>query len=133
MGTSMTSVSWAQQACKSTRAPQLHLCHSSISPSMSSMGTWELGCELLGGASERVTRSVGGTQSESIWASKGNAYCIAMSLACRRFVLHGTFTPRAPKQSHMRVVTDASACPVTTCACLCGTYQLGRCVGQSKL
>ena len=70
---------------------------------MSSTGTWELGCELLGGAAERVTRFVGGTQSESIWASKGNACCIAMSLACRRFVLYGTFTPRGPKQSQMQV------------------------------
>ena len=123
MGTGMTSVPWAlaQQACKSTTAPQLQLCHSSMSPSMSSMGTWELGCELLGGAAERVTRSVGGTQSESIWASKGNACCIAMSLACRRFVQYGTFTPRAPKQSQMRVRVQSRNMPAfaahTSLAC----------------
>ena len=77
-------------------------CHSSMSLSMSSTGTWEHGCELLGGAAERVTRSVGGTQSESIWASKSNTCCIAMSRASPRFLLFGTFTPMLAKQSQMR-------------------------------
>ena len=69
---------------------------------MSSSGTWEHGREPLGGAAERVTRSVGGTQSESFWASKGNSCCIAIGRACRRFMLYGTLTPMAPKQSQMR-------------------------------
>ena len=83
----------AQHACKSTIPLQPQHCHSSRSPSMSSTGTWEHGCELLGGAAERVTRSVGGTQSQSIWASKGKTSCIASSQASPRVLLFGTFTP----------------------------------------
>ena len=106
-------VPWAvaQQACKSTIALQPELCHSSMSPSMSFTGTSELGCKLLGGAVERVTRSVGRTQSESIRASKGNACCIAMSRACRRLMLYGTFTPMTPKQSQMRAHVQSRNVP----------------------
>ena len=125
-------VPWAlaQQACKNTIALQPQLCHSSMSPSMSSTGTWELGCELLGGAAERVTRSVAGTPSESIWASKGNACCIAMSLACRRFTLYGTFTPMAPKQSQMRARVQSRNVPAfaanTSLGCARTRHALGR-------
>ena len=96
-------------------------CHSSMSPSMSSTSTWEHGCELLGGAAERVTRSVGRVQSESIWASKANACCIAMSRAFRRFLLFGTFTPMLAKQSQMRARVQSRNVPAfaahTSLAC----------------
>ena len=101
----------AQKACKSTIPLQPQHCHSSMSPSMSSTGTWEHGCELLGGAAERVTRSVGGTQSQSIWASKGNTSCTASSRASPRVLLFGTFTPMLAKQSEMRARVQSRNVP----------------------
>ena len=71
--------------------------YSSMSPSMSSTGWEQHGWELLGGAVERVTRSVCGTKA-SHCANKGNACCIARSLICRRLLPLGTFTPSTSRE-----------------------------------
>ena len=64
---------------------------------MSSTGCEQLGWELLGGAAERVTRSVSGTNA-SHSSNNGNACCVARSRSSRRVLLLATFTPSTSRQ-----------------------------------
>ena len=85
---------------------------------MSSTGCEQLGWELVGGAAERVTRSVSGTKA-SHSANNGNACCVARSRSSRRLLLPATFTPSTSRQFN-----NAPPCPITQPAILRYHYQL---------
>ena len=91
---------------------------------MSSTGCEQLGWELLGGAAERVTRSVSGTKA-SHCANNGNACCIARSLICRWLLLPATFTPRTSRQCNSAPLVQSLSLPfcaaITNFACILAT------------
>ena len=98
--------------------------HSSMSPSMSSTGCEQLGWELLGGAAERVTRSVSGTNA-SHCANNCNACYIARALICRRLLLPTTFTPSTSRQCKNAPLVQSRSLPlcaaITNFACILAT------------
>ena len=99
-------------------------CHSSMTPSMSSNGCEQLGWELLGGATERETRSVSGTKA-SHCANNGNTCCIARSLICCRLLLPATFTPSTSRQFNYAPFVQSRSLPlcdaITNFACILAT------------
>ena len=98
--------------------------HSSMSPSMSSIGWEQQGWELLGGAAELVTRSISGTKA-SHYANKGKACCIAMSHACRRLLPLGNLIPSTSRQWDDAALVQSCSMPlcaaITNFACILAT------------
>ena len=94
---------------------------------MSSTSCEQQGWELLGGAAQRVTRSVSGTKA-SHCANKGNACCIARFLVCRRLLPLGTFTPSTSRQCDNADLVQSRSLPfctaITNFACILATPRL---------
>ena len=97
---------------------------SSMRPSMSSTGWEQQGWALLGGAADRVTRSVPGTMASNC-ANKGNACCMAMSLASQRLLPLGSFTPSTSRQWDNAALVPSRSLPlcaaITNHACILAT------------
>ena len=109
---------------KKARANTWASSHSPMSPSMSSTGCEQLGWELLGGAAERVTRSVSGTNA-SHSANNGNACCVARSRSSRRVLLLATFIPSTSRQCTNAPLVQSRSLPfyvaITNFACILAT------------
>ena len=91
---------------------------------MSSTSWEQQGWELPGGATKRVARSTSGTKA-SHCANKGKAWCIAISLACRRSLPLVNFTPSTLRQwENMALVQSCGLrlfATITNFACILPT------------